>query len=310
VAKRKVAAIVLNYNGREITLQTLASLRGLRYPAVDLVVVDNGSTDGSYEAVAEAFPGAIQIRVEENRGPARGLNRGIGWALERDYDDLLLLNNDIEVDPAMLDEMMAVLESDPRIGCVGPKAYYYWDRDRIWSAGGLITFREAVTKERGMGRVDRGQYDRDREMPYINGCAMLVRREAMEKTGLWDPIYFLSVEDADWCMRMKRQGYTCHYAHRALLWHMVSRTTGVYRADKTFQTGRSTAIFVRRYARPWQWATFLLFAAAAFPVAFLRELPRGNQAAAVAKLRGILAGLRVPLTPPPALDGRPLPEDG
>ncbi|MDX1501484.1 MAG: glycosyltransferase family 2 protein [Thermoanaerobaculia bacterium] len=303
MASPKVAAIVLNYNGREITLQTLASLSRMSYPSFDLVVVDNGSTDGSYEAVAEAFPDVHQIRVEENRGPARGMNRGLIWAMERDYDLLLLLNNDIEVEPAMLTEMVRVLESDPGIGCVGPKAFYYWDRQRLWSTGGIIRFKESVTRERGMGEIDRGRYDHDEEVPYVNGCAMLVRREVVEQIGLWDPLYHLSVEDADWCMRMKRRGWRCHYAHRAVLWHMVSHTTGDYRPGKTFQTGRSTAIFVRRYGGFLDWCSFLLFTALAIPLAWLRELPKGNQGAATAKLKGVVAGLQAELGPPPALPG-------
>jgi len=295
----RVAAIVLAYNGREVTLQALRSLRRMTYPSFDLVVVDNGSTDGSAAAIGGAFPEVALLRAEANLGAAGGANLGIRWALERGYDYLLLLNNDIEVDPRMLEELVAAAEGDSRIGAVGPKAYYHGDPERIWSAGGRIRFREAVTRERGQGEIDRGQYDRDVEVDYLNGCAVLVRRRAFEEVGLWDPLFHLAVEDADWCLRARRAGYRCLYAHRARLWHMVSHTTGPYRAAKTYQTGRSTAIFVRRHAGLAQWASFLLFYAAAFPAAYLRELPRRNQGAAVAKLRGVLAGFRVPLTAPP-----------
>ncbi len=300
----RVAAIVLNYNGKDLTLQTIASLRGMSYPAFDIVVVDNGSSDGSHEAVQAAFPEVVALRVEENRGISFGINHGIRHALASGYDYLLLLNNDIEVDPEMLTELVRAAEGDPTIGCVGPKAYYHADRNRLWSAGGTIRFREAVTRERGMGEIDRGQFDRDREVGYVNGCAMLVPRRVMEEVGLWDPIYHVSVEDADWCMRMVRRGYRCWYAHRAVLWHMVSPTTGGYKASRTFQTGRSTAIFVRRFAGARQWISFLLFLAAAIPAAFLRELPRGNQGAAWAKLKGVLAGMRVPMTDPPSAPTR------
>jgi hypothetical protein len=299
---KRVAAIVLNYNGKALTLQALESLGRLRYPSCDLVVVDNGSTDGSPEAVAAAFPAVHQVRTATNLGPAGGYNLGMVWAMERGYDYLLILNNDIEAHPDLLDELVRVAESDPAIGCVGPKTYYFSDRRRLASAGGIVRFQESVTRERGQGAIDRGQYDRDEDVAYVNGCGMLIRREAIAAVGLWDPIFFLSVEDADWCLRAKRAGFRCRYAHRAILYHMVSDTTGVYRPAKTYQTGRSSAIFVRRYARPWQWLTFLTMMAAALPVAWLRELRRGNQAAAVAKARGVVAGLRATLTPPPTLD--------
>ena len=299
MSQPKVAALVLNYNGKDVTLLTLESLLAMDYPACDVVVVDNGSNDGSWEAVEEAFPQVRQVKVPENHGISFGMNFGLRWVLEHDHDYALILNNDIEVAPDMLTEMIKVAESDPKIGCVGPKSYYYSDRQRIWSAGGILRFKESVTRERGDGHLDEGQFDEDREVDYVNGCAMLVRREALQQTGLWDPTYFLCVEDADWCVRMKRHGYSCHYAHRAKLWHMISQSTGTYKPGRTFHTGRSTAIFVRRYANSWQWMTFLLFISAAIPAAWVRELFRGNQAAAVAKLRGILAGMRQPLEDPP-----------
>ena len=99
------------------------------------------------------------------------------------------MNNDIEVAPDLLRELMAAAEADATIGCVGPKCYYYFgDRNRLWSAGGRLRFREAVTRERGMGELDRGQYDGDGEVDYSNGALMLIRRQAMRATGLWDPV--------------------------------------------------------------------------------------------------------------------------
>jgi len=299
VSKPKVAALVLNYNGKDITLQTVESLLAMSYPNCVVVVIDNGSKDGSPEAVASAYPAVEQVRVPVNEGPAAGMNAGLRWALEQDFDYVLALNNDIEVAPEMLDELVAVAESDPTIGCVGPKCFYYWDRERLWSTGGRLRFGESVTKERGMGELDSGRFEHTEEVDYINGCAMLVPRRVLEEVGLWDPIFFLSVEDADWCMRMKRLGYSCYYAHKAVLWHMVSHTVGVYVASKTFHNGRSTALFVRRYAGPLQWLKFLLLLSVAIPAAFLRELPKGNQGAAIAKLKGVWAGLRTPMTKPP-----------
>lgn len=304
VAAPKVAALVLNYNGREVTLQALASLSKMTYPAYDVWVIDNGSTDGSGEAIAAAFPGVYQARIEQNEGPAKGMSEGMRLAMEEGYDYLLILNNDIEVDPELLTEMVRVAESDPGVGVVGPKAYYFWERDTIWSAGGRLRFAEAITSERGQGEPDRGQYDRDCEVEYVNGCAMLVKRAAVEAAGLWDPVFFLCIEDADFCVRVKRQGFRCFYAHRARLWHMVSSSTGGYKPGKTFHSGRSTAIFVRRYANFGQRLKALVLMALAVPAAFLRELPRGNQQAAVAKLKGYWAGFRAPLPAPPAAPGR------
>lgn len=294
-----VAAIVLNYNGKDVTLEALESLEGMSYPSYDLVVVDNGSTDGSAEAIAERFPAVHQVRTEDNLGPAGGANLGIRWALERGYDYLMVLNNDIEVEPTMLDELVAVAESDPSIGVVGPKGYYYWDRERIWSAGGRLRFAEAVTSERGEGELDSGQYDVTEETDYVNGCVMLVKRACFERVGLWDPIFHLGVEDADFCWRVREAGWRCFYAPKARFWHMVSQATGGYKPGKTFHTARSTAVFVRRHGNLYQRLRSLVLIALAMPAAFLRELPRRNQAAVLAKLRGFWEGFRLPLPEPP-----------
>lgn len=297
----RVLGIVLNYDGRDLTLQSLASLRASDYPALDLLVVDNGSSDGSDAAVAERFPEVERLRTEVNLGISGGLNLGFRRGLDRGYDYLMAMNNDIEVAPSMVAELVRLAESRPRAGCVGPKCYYYFgDRNRIWSAGGVLRFHESVTRERGMGRLDRGQFDRDERVGYVNGACMLIRSAAMSAAGLWDPVYHVSVEDADWCERATRSGWECWYAHRARLWHMVSPTTGGYSAARTFRTGRSTAIFVRRFAGPTGWASFLLWSALAFPAALARELPRRNGAAVLAKYRGLVAGLRAALPPPPS----------
>jgi GT2 family glycosyltransferase len=302
----RVLGIVLNYNGRELTLQTVASLLGSEYPGLDLLVVDNGSEDGSDAAIAERFPGVRRVRTEVNLGISGGLNLGFRIGLDEGYDYLMAMNNDLEVAPDMVSELVRLAGSTPRAGCVGPKCYYFYgDRRRLWSAGGALRFREAVTRERGMGELDNGQYDRDQRVEYVNGACMLIRRQAMLDAGLWDPVYGVSVEDADFCTRVVRSGWECWYAHRARLWHMVSPTTGGYTASRTYRTGRSTAIYVRKYAGPLGWLSYLAWSAAALLAALVRETPRGNASAVVAKYRGLWAGLRTPMPAAPPAAVRP-----
>lgn len=301
----RVAAIVVNYNGKEITQQAVSSLRRMTYPAFDLIVLDNASTDGSPAALTQAFPDLMQLQVDVNRGSSSGYAAGFRWAFENGYDYVLLLNNDIEVEPDLLDHLVAVAEGDPRIGVVGPKCYFHGDRQRLWSAGGKLRFRESITHERGYGEIDRGQYDRDAEVDYINGCAILIKRSAADAAGPWDPLFFICVDDADFCTRVKRKGFRCVYAHRAVLYHMVAYTTGGYSSGRNVQFGRSSTLYVRRYGSPLNWVTFLLFSTAAFCVAYLRELRKGNQAAAVAKLTGIREGLKIDPRPAEVLTAHP-----
>lgn len=296
----RVAAIVINFNGFAITAEALISLRRMDYPNFDLIVVDNGSTDDSASRVAATFPELHQERIAINRGSASGYAYGFRWAFAQGYDYVLLLNNDIEVEPAMLSRLVEVAEADPRIGCVGPKCYYHSQRRHLWSAGGILQFRESITRERGYRQLDRGQYESDADVDYVNGCAILIKRAAAEAAGGWDPAYFICVDDADFCTRVRAQGFRCVYAHTAVLYHRVAFSTGGYSPARNFQFGRSSALYVRRYASTGQRLRYFAFIAAAFVAAYLRELPRGNQAAVVAKLRGIREGFRMPLPPRPA----------
>ena len=146
-AHPSVLAVVLNYNGRDLTLATVASLLTLDYPNLGILVVDNGSTDDSDAAIAAAFPQVRRVRTETNLGISGGLNLGFRLGLDEGWDYLMPMNNDIEVAPDLLRELVTAIEPDPTIGCVGPKCYYYFgDRRRIWSAGGRLRFRESVTR--------------------------------------------------------------------------------------------------------------------------------------------------------------------
>lgn len=300
--KPRVAAIVVHYNGEAVSRLALASAERSTYPNFELVLLDNGSTDGSPDRLREAFPGVTHLSFSPNAGASAGYAHGLAWGVAQGFDYVLLLNNDLEVEPSAIDELVAVAERDRRIGCVGPKTYFHGERPYLWSAGGELRFREAVTLERGMGKVDRGQYDRDQEVGYVNGCAILIRRQAALAIGNWDPLFFICVDDADFCTRLKSAGFQCWYAHRAVVDHMVSRTTGGYTVGRNFRLGRSTGIYVRRYASRWQKLGFAIFTALAAVAATLRELPRGNQAAVLAKLRGLREAWRMEIPPPPGFE--------
>ena len=136
----RVAAVVLNYNGREVTLQALASLTAMSYPRCDLLVVDNGSTDGSFAAVAAAFPAVEQVRTERNLGPAGGVNLGLEWALRhgsRDYDYVLVLEQRHRGRPRLPDRAGRGGRGRLRRSAASaPRRTTTPTPKRIWSAGG------------------------------------------------------------------------------------------------------------------------------------------------------------------------------
>jgi hypothetical protein len=305
-AAGRVAAILVNWNGAGDTLATLASLDAARERAaaagLDLVplVVDNGSTDGSVARLAAERPDVEVLETGENLGFAggnvAGLRRvladpGVAW--------VLLLNTDVEVDPGFLLPLVDACR-DTEVGAAGPKIFYFDPPDRLWAAGGRLRIRETVTEEWGRGEPDGPRWDEPRDVTYLTTCCLLVPRDALERVGPLDPAYFINVDDADWCRRALDAGYRLRYVPESRLWHKVAASTaGSYTPFKTFHTGRSNALWIRRHAGPLATAAFVAANLAALAAAFVRELPRGNAGAVWAKARGVWRGLRDPLPPPP-----------
>jgi len=298
----RVAVVLVNWNGAEDTLATLSSLdRVVGAEALRLVVVDNGSSDDSVERLRRARPGLEILETGKNLGFAGGNEVGIRKALESpEVGWVLLLNTDVELDPGFLAPLVRACE-DPEVGGAGPKIYYYDLPDVLWAAGGRLRIRETVAVELGRGKPDGPRWDRERDVTYLTTCCLLIPRDVLEEVGGLDPAYFINVDDADWCRRALDAGYRLRYAPESRVWHKVAAATqGSYTPTKTFHTGRSNAIWVRRHAGPLGFAAFLAANLLALPVAFLRELPRGNTRSVRAKARGILRGLLDPLPSPPA----------
>jgi len=218
-----VAIIVLNWNGLTDTLACLRSLAGVDYPAYEVVVVDNGSTDGSVAALREAFPQATLIENPENLGFAAGNNVGLRYALSRGSDYALLLNNDTEVAPDFLLQMMAAAESSHDVGMVGPTIYYHAQPDLIWTAGGRVDWgRGREVYMVAIDTVDAGQLgDAPRPVDVVSGCALLVKHALLEMVGLLDERFFNYYEDTEWCLRARRAGFEILHAPSAKVWHKI-----------------------------------------------------------------------------------------
>ncbi|MCC6397251.1 MAG: glycosyltransferase family 2 protein [Bacteroidetes bacterium] len=252
-----VYVIVVNWNGKDVTLDCLASLRGVTYPAMKVLVVDNGSTDGSVAAIAGGFPEMEILSLNENRRFAGGNNAGIRRALEAGADFVLLLNNDTVVDPGFVQPLLDRFHHEDRCGMVVPKIFYHHPPDLLWYAGGEISFWTGTMRHRGIREKDRGQYDSPGETDYATGCCVLVSREVIGRVGAMDEGYFMYTEDADWSMRVRRAGYRVVFEPGAFLWHRLSVSTGGHLSrfklkNKMFSNYR----FFARYARWYHWLTF------------------------------------------------------
>jgi GT2 family glycosyltransferase len=252
-----VHIILVNWNGKEITLDCLRSLHALTYPHVKILVVDNGSTDGSADAFAERFPDVDVMRLKENLRFAGGNNAGIRHALQQGAELIMLLNNDTLVDPGFLEPMLERFLSDPSCGMVGPKIYYADNPTSIWFAGGEISMWTGTMRHTGIREPDHGQFDMARTIDYVSGCCLLTGRAVVEKVGLLDESYFMYGEDADWSMRVRRAGYRIVYEPRAKVWHRLSISTGGHLSLFKMQNKAiSNFRFFARYASWYHWLTY------------------------------------------------------
>jgi len=222
----RVAIIVLNWNGGDDTLACLESLTQLDYPAFEVVVVDNGSTDGSVPAIRERFPGATVIENGENLGYTGGNNVGLYYALAQGTDYALLLNNDTEVSLDFLRLLVKGAEADAMVGIAGPTIYYHDRPDVIWSAGGAIAWQRGRTWMVGLNERDTGQFGQEpREVAFVTGCALLAKRAVLEQAGMLDERFFAYYEETEWCVRAQRAGFKIVHVPQAYVWHKISPAT-------------------------------------------------------------------------------------
>ena len=290
-----LAVVVLSWNGRDLTRDTLVSLAACRVPEgwrLQTLVVDNASTDGSQQMLREEFPHVELMALTENRRFAGGNNLGVKRALESGADAVMLLNNDVLADPALLEKLLAALAEDPRAGAVTPLIYFAPPTDRIWYAGGRCRTALAHSSHRGIRERDRGQYRSLEETGYLTGCCLLATADAWRKVGLLDERYFIYAEDADWSLRARAAGYRLLFVPTARLWHRVSASSGgAMNPWKVYQRLRANVTLWSRHARGLArltWLPALVAQQAAYAVLLLA---RGHGAAAAAVPRALLDAL-------------------
>ncbi len=190
------------------------------YSDFEVVIVDNGSTDGSLEKIQAQYPQHTFLEMGENLGFASGSNRGLKEGLRRGADLLMLLNNDTVVAPNFLSEISKAAKKHPEVGAFGPKIYFYDDPATIWYAGGSVDPKTGRCFHIGCGAHEG--YKEEKTTDYICGCALAIRPETLEKVGFLDPRFFLIWEEIDWCYRARDQGYACLFVPTAKVWHKVS----------------------------------------------------------------------------------------
>ena len=279
-----VFTVILNWNGLADTRECLATLREATYQRNRVVVVDNGSQTDEAGALEGEFGDFIRvIRNPKNVGFAGGANTGIRYALEHGADYVLLLNNDVTVDPVFLSALVSAAEGYPDVAAVCPKAYFRERPDVIYSTGGSVNLWAGIARQVGRGQQDRGQFERPAARDYADGLCLLAPASAFRTVGLLDEDYFAYWEETDWCFRARRRGLRCYYVPQAKVWHRAARSQSPD-SDYYYLYRRNAFLFVRKRGRPIHLATALaLHLFVLGPLYFARHPRRIGRALAEAR---------------------------
>ena len=290
--EKLLSIITINYNGLKDTCELIDTLP-LNDETIEVIVVDNASTQDEATELEKRYPLIIVIRSDKNLGFAGGNNLGIKAAHGK-Y--LFFINNDtILSQPSALSLLITRLESSAQIGMVCPKIRFTWDKQPIQYAGytplSKITLRN---KSIGFGEKDNGQYDTPHPTPYAHGAAMMVKREVIEKAGVMPECYFLYYEELDWSLMIRRAGYEIWYEPACTIFHKESQTTGQMSPLKTYFITRNRLLFAQRNAQKdtkYLTYVYLIIVVATKDISF--HLLRGKFNLACAVIKGITDFIKI-----------------
>ena len=222
---KSVNIIVLNWNQKKLSLECLKSLQKTTYKNKRIVFVDNGSDDGSVDAVQNLFPKVEIIRSEKNLGYAGGNNFGFK-STKNKADYTIFINNDTYVDPSFIEPLIYEFENKPSTVQTVPKIFFADNKKLIWYAGGNVNLTFAQISHRGIRSKDKEKYNHIRQVGYATGCCFCIRTSDFAALGMFDENFQMYGEDVDLSIRAQNLGLECYYISEAKLWHHISSSYG------------------------------------------------------------------------------------
>lgn len=259
----KVGIVIVNYNGEGVLSESIRSLYHMTEKDFSIVVVDNASKDKSIPMLRHEFSEVTVLEQDENLGFAEGNNIGFRQCEEWNVEYVLIINNDVEADPAMLTELLRASNGKRP---AAPKIYYF-GTNTIWSAGGELRWNRGSAVHYGIHEEDKEQYDEEKIVSFATGCCILIPFWIIRKHGMFDKDLFMYCEDMDLCARWQIAGVEPVYAPRAKLWHKISSSSGGEDSPlSTYYMFRNQFMFMNRYSKRLRFP--------AWPYAVLRALSR------------------------------------
>jgi hypothetical protein len=285
-----VVVVVLNWCGYDDTAACVRSLLRGDWPRLTVLLVDNGSPDGSGDRLHHAFPTIPYLQTGANLGYTGGNNRGLAWARAHGADHVVVLNNDTEVAPDCVRRLVEAADAGSGVGLVAPKILVHDTPETLWYAGGDLALSRGTGRHRGEGVAERAfpRGDVATDVTFATGCCFLLTRAALEATGGFEEGYFAYIEDVDLSYVLSQRGFRLRYAPAARLTHKVPTSAQEPSPFQIRQRDRNR----RRFARLRLAATRRARFACWFYASRLVHLARYAARADWARARAIIDGMR------------------
>jgi len=291
----KVSIITVNYNETKTTCALLNSIQRQGYRDVEIIVVDNASLENPASIFQSQYPAVKFIRSEQNLGFAGGNNLAIPSALG---EYLFFVNNDAELEPGCIEQLLQLFENQPKAGIVSPLICYFPEgEERIIQYAGMTSVSPCTGRNRTIGArtLDQGQFSTPEPTAYAHGAAMMVPRKVLDHVGpMWEG-FFLYYEELDWCAQIRKAGYEAWVEPRARVWHKEGLTLGKMGTTKTYYLIRNRILFMRRNFEGWRLGLFFVFLMLiVLPKNSFMYLLKGDFKNLKAFLKGILSSFKIP----------------
>jgi len=254
-----VAVIIVNYRNLHDTINCVNSIlqNNTGLFSIQVILVDNGSNDGSLTEIKSAFPSIKVIGLDHNLGFAGANNIAILHALKNGADYVFLLNNDAVVMPSTIEKLLEVFNKDSKIGIVGATVLDHENPKIIDNMGAKISYYTGYSKFIANGDLYHENL-KSIDVDYTSGAAMVIKREVIDSVGLLPEYYFLYGEEKDYCVRAKQKGYRIVDAAKATIIHKTSSTVNKYLGLKNYYFHRNRLIFLRLHSKSYQYIFAIL----------------------------------------------------
>jgi len=221
-----VYIVILNWNGKDLTIDCLKSLANVQYDNYKILVVDNGSTDDSVKVIKKEYPNVEILQLESNIGYAAGNNAGFEFIKNKNPKYIIFLNNDTIVDKNFIEPLVEPLLEDSMIGQTVPKIFYANNKNRIWYAGGKINLWFGLVYHEGIRKFDAESFNNSKITDYATGCCFAMRYQDYEELSGFDTSFPMYAEDVDLSLRIRVNGKRILYVPNSNIWHKVSASVG------------------------------------------------------------------------------------